>query len=305
MASKEESEEGERTKLEASEQQNVFMYGRKTLVPPPLKYNLKSGIDFEEFIKDFEFYCEHMYPGVQDTWSRLIGQYLEGELRTAYDNLEGGRLKYGEVKAQLQIVSRQISLTKDTLLNRFWEATRGTEETIITFAIRLDRLAKLAGMLENREMYKELKKIKILESLTEEMASKVKFEMLTKPDTTEEQFINIASNVEKCFKRTERKTKVIGTAEMKEVRVERMKKCDYCQREGHIEENCYQKNGQCYICKKKGHRAFECYFRDKDYTETKPRTEVRNNLQCPFCGEGHLMKHCEEFKDTLRSKSGN
>src|ERR1700755_1760877 len=81
---------------------NSQVYYRRRLVPPPLKYSLEEGHDFERFLQDFETYCDNTYPEVVNTWSRVLGKYLEGSLLDSFNNIDGGRIPYYLVKEKLR-----------------------------------------------------------------------------------------------------------------------------------------------------------------------------------------------------------
>ncbi|KAL7635938.1 UNVERIFIED_CONTAM: hypothetical protein RMT77_013755 [Armadillidium vulgare] len=302
---------------------NNTYYGRN-IVPPPLKYCLEMGQNFDAFLLDFELYCAHMYPNVTETWSRVLNQFLEGEMLVAFNNLDGGRIPYTQVKEKLRCVVKQASTSKDTLMNRYWSAKREKDESIINFSMRLDRLAVLAGIDLTQSLFQEMKKLKILDGLSGSSAARVKFASLTEPDLTVDRMIEIANNVELCFKQ-EKKVEQASTSKASETNsktksevqvaiMERKdKKCTFCEKEGHLEEECYKKNKSCYCCGKQGHIIKDCRKRiaQEKNREQGNRTDRReqhsnnNRLQCPYCGEDHLMKDCADFKSVMSGRSGN
>ncbi|KAL7645907.1 UNVERIFIED_CONTAM: hypothetical protein RMT77_002807 [Armadillidium vulgare] len=85
------------------------LYYRRSVIPPPLKFCMEQGHDFEKFLMDFEIYCEHTYPDVTDTWSRVMPQFLEGDMLDAFNNIDGGRLPYYQVKEELSYWTKSFS----------------------------------------------------------------------------------------------------------------------------------------------------------------------------------------------------
>ncbi|KAL7640431.1 UNVERIFIED_CONTAM: hypothetical protein RMT77_008706 [Armadillidium vulgare] len=245
-------------------------YYRRRLVPPPLKYSLEEGHDFERFLQDFETYCDNTYPEVVNTWSRVLGKYLEGSLLDSFNNIDGGRIPYYLVKEKLRKIVHQASRNKDKIAEKYWSAKRERDETIMNFSMRLDRLAEAAGIDTRQELFDEIKKIKILEGLSGESAGKVKFAALSEPRISIDRIIELADNVEMCFisdqpeKKQERKdTTTERKPEREKLQVavtdkKTDKKCNFCEKEGHLESECYKKNKSCFCCGKQGHQIKDC-----------------------------------------------
>ncbi|KAL7637409.1 UNVERIFIED_CONTAM: hypothetical protein RMT77_012137 [Armadillidium vulgare] len=327
---------------------NSHYYSRRKLVPPPLKYCLESGHNFEQFIKDFETYCDNTYPDVVDTWSRVLGSYLEGNMLDSFNNIDGDRLPYYLVKEKLNKIVQQASWNKNKMVEKYWTARRGKEETIMNFSMRLDRLAELAGIDIRQDLFKEMKKIKILDGLSGESAAKVKFAALSEPEINIDRIIELADNVEMCFigdnkgRKTEIKeitTESLNSNKKEQIQVSvtdkrSEKPCTFCEKEGHLENECYKKNNSCFCCGKTGHRIKDCRKRiaqernkeqnnkpeqtrrgqeqsstnhsdRREQPEQREQTKRNQRLQCPCCGEDHLMKNCEEFKIALRRPTEN
>lgn len=317
---------------------NSQVYYRRNIVPPPLKFCMEKGHDFDNFLRDFEIYCDHTYPGVMDTWSRVLPNFLEGNMLDAFDSIDGGRLAYYQVKEELRIIAQRASTNKDKLMENYWMATRRKDENISNYAMRLNQLARLAGMDINHYMFKDMKKIKILDALKPESAARVKYTALSEPGITIERIIDLASNAEMCFdeavknrqpqnedRNREQEQEKLNTAkQVLEIEKNQNKKCNYCEKEGHVEAECYKKNKGCFCCGKPGHMIKDCRKRiaqernrgqssstNQEIQQTRReqtgRREQTNSqrYECPFCGENHLMKNCEEFKNMMRRPAEN
>jgi len=61
-------------------------------------------------------------------------------------------------------------------------------------------------------------------------------------------------------------------------------RCRFCQRYGHSERNCRQKNGSCFACGRMGHRAFECKSAGSECRGCKKYGHVER--LCPMRGNG-------------------
>ncbi|KAL7634044.1 UNVERIFIED_CONTAM: hypothetical protein RMT77_015369 [Armadillidium vulgare] len=245
------------------------LYYRRSAIPPPLKFCMEQGHDFGKFLMDFEIYCEHTYPDVTDTWSRVMPKFLEGDMLDAFNSIDGGRLPYYQVKEEIRVIGQRASANKDKLMERCWTATRRENENINNFSMRLNQLARLTGMDVKHYMFKEMKKIKILDALKPEYAAKVKYTAMSEPGITIERIIELASNAEMCFegeiefRKSQRETnkkeqepensvkktqQVVSTVDTKV-----NKKCNFCEKEGHVEADCYNKNKSCFCCAKPGY----------------------------------------------------
>ncbi|RXG73009.1 hypothetical protein Avbf_12852 [Armadillidium vulgare] len=293
----------------------------RRLVPPPLKYSLEEGHDFERFLQDFETYCDNTYPEVVNTWSRVLGKYLEGSLLDSFNNIDGGRIPYYLVKEKLRKIVHQASRNKDKIAEKYWSAKRERNETIMNFSMRLDRLAEAAGIDTRQELFDEMKKIKILEGLSVESAGKVKFAALSEPRISIDRIIELADNVEMCFisdqseKKQERKdTTTERKPEREKLQVavtdkKTDKKCNFCEKRT-LESNVTKKQELFLLwqtrtsikdCRKQMDKARNKEQKLKlDRTE-REQTSYSKKLQCPFCSGEHLMKDCVDFK-TSNSK---
>lgn len=327
----------------------------KSLVPPPLKYSLESGQNFEDFLLDFEVYCTYRYPAVKETWSRVLVEYLEGEILTAFKNLDGGRMAYSLVKTKLRTMVKQAATSKDILMSRFWEAQREEKESILSYSMRLDKLAGLAGIDKAHDLYDDMKKQKIMDGLSKTSAARVKFASLMEPQLTVGKVLELANNVEECFEkellnnqkdkskaiRKEKSVEIQETIIMENKRPKEIPQCNYCQRKGHLESqcyrknpkkredlvcthcqrtgheevNCYTKNGKCYGCGQVGHQIKDCRKKQnrrnteqrEENVKKESNVEKENNIkkECPYCGGNHLMNDCSDFKLLMLKKSGN
>ncbi|KAL7645906.1 UNVERIFIED_CONTAM: hypothetical protein RMT77_002806 [Armadillidium vulgare] len=217
--------------------------------------------------------------------------------------------------------------------------------------MRLNQFARMAGMDIKNYMFKEMKKIKILDALKPEHAAKVKYTAMSEPGITIERIVELASNAEMCFEREIEFRKPQRETNKKEQEPENSvkktqqvvstvdtrvsKKCNFCEKEGHVEADCYKENKSCFCCGKPGHMIKDCRKRiaqernreqrgqagngnqreqtrsEQTGTSTRreqPRREQNTNVpryQCPYCGEDHLMKDCEEYQNSRRRPAEN
>ena len=67
----------------------------------PEVYNPESGLQFEEFLTSFEQYCRQFFRGYQGSLGAELGEYLEGNIVTAYKALIIPGENYEELKQKL------------------------------------------------------------------------------------------------------------------------------------------------------------------------------------------------------------
>lgn len=84
-------------------------------IPPPAVFRLGGSTNIDVFFRSFEQYCRYKYPRSEESWSRVFGPFLQGEIKTAFEVLDGTRQDYTVVKGH-----RKTSSTAD---NDGWKTT--------------------------------------------------------------------------------------------------------------------------------------------------------------------------------------
>ena len=59
--------------------------GRNRNVPEPEPFQLGTGQKINKFFQIFERYCEYQYSNDKNDWIKVLGKYLQGEIKSVYE----------------------------------------------------------------------------------------------------------------------------------------------------------------------------------------------------------------------------
>lgn len=164
--------------------------------PPPVMYQLEGGGNISEFFLAFEEFCGGKYPRARDSWSRILGSYLGGEVRRAFDAIDGMRQPYDVVKDRLQVFYDDKRRGRDEYIREFFGVIRTTGETLSVLALRLERLGGLAFPENTNRSREEMIRIKFMALLPEALRSQATVIEATNPNLTFAVLVKILNNLE-------------------------------------------------------------------------------------------------------------
>ena len=126
-------------------------------VVAPIPFGGHDGGSLSRFLSDFERYFKQKYDGNDRQCSRLLGDFLTGSARRAYDALGGATGRYQKVKPRLLkwYESERISQRR-TAEEAFDCAAMEEGESLTIYALRLERLARVAFPNTKREQHRQL-----------------------------------------------------------------------------------------------------------------------------------------------------
>ncbi|CAF4422321.1 unnamed protein product, partial [Rotaria magnacalcarata] len=232
----------------------------KFKVIEPLIYSLDSTIDLQDFFKTFEKYCAAQYGCAdKDSWSAALGKFLQGDISKAYIGLEGGNLKWEQLKTTLTArFSDSITRTRRFLV-LFNNISQEAEENLLDLSMRVEKLARQAYPTFTQVNLDILIKEKYLAVVPEEVADKLSIAMIDKDLATTpfEKIVSLAERVQKLVPKTNivevaraANTVVSGAAGPSNVQAQATSfrpnggtggnlVCTHCSKPGHTIDRCW------------------------------------------------------------------
>ena len=114
-------------------------------VPKPDRYTWQGGRNLEQFLLQFQQYCEATFRGDTSLWVGELSSLLSGEVKEVLDSVWAYGMSFKEVKdALLGWASTQEKHRDQDAKNAFSTARVRNNETLGRFCLRLESLFKLA-----------------------------------------------------------------------------------------------------------------------------------------------------------------
>ena len=136
----------------------------RELVAPEV-YNLSSRLCFTKFLDRFETYFHRQYDGSEEDCCRVLGQFLEGEIKEVYKICGGEYAKLNSVKPRLLHWYDSVQwLRKHKIREEFEDMTMKNRESFTIYLMRLESIAALAYPMDAERAKKERKR-KLLETV--------------------------------------------------------------------------------------------------------------------------------------------
>ena len=111
----------------------------------PRIFDGKDGYSLKDFLADYEAFFDIKYSGNERQKSQLLGGYLSGSARRAYDAMDGSRLIYSVLKPELlDWYKGEKSSLRIRSEAEFRKARMTSEDTLKIYALKLERLASQA-----------------------------------------------------------------------------------------------------------------------------------------------------------------
>ena len=111
----------------------------------PRNFDGKDGYSLKDFLTDYESFFAIKYDGSERQKSQLLGGYLGGSARRAYDAMDGSRLIYSVLKRELlDWYKGERSNLRVRSEAEFRKARMGGDDTLKIYALKLERLASQA-----------------------------------------------------------------------------------------------------------------------------------------------------------------
>ena len=126
-------------------------------VVSPGTFSGKDGTSFRKFLDDYEVYFETKYEGNERQQYLLLGRFLEGPARRAYDAIDGSRTRYSYLRSELlQWYKGEKSSLRNRCENEFRKAKMNADDNLKIYALRLERLASHAFSESSRDRDRQL-----------------------------------------------------------------------------------------------------------------------------------------------------
>lgn len=130
---------------------------RRREVVPPSRFDGESRVSMKRYLSEFDEYFFAKYDGTSRQQAKLLGEFLTGRAREAYEALDGSQLRYSSLKRKLlQWHSGERVSSRRRAESEFESAFIGSTESLSIFALRLERLAEVAFPESTRERNRHL-----------------------------------------------------------------------------------------------------------------------------------------------------
>ena len=293
------------------------------VLPPPVYTGFEGSLKIETFITLFENHCRAEYGEITEAWLQVLPQFLTGEGKALVVAF-GLTTPYLTVRARLLEKFQNRSRLDHGELADIFSAVKRPDETYEVFVVRLEVLAS-RWRSASEESRQELVRTRFLELLDPVLKNKVQLhfgyqtalvplQQIVDFTTTAEAMQQARRNNRQVLAQPAVETRPeIATMEDSQTRAapagarpkENIKpnsrnflKCNFCNKLGHEERDCRQKQAICYNCRKRGHFARDCETRDYSHHQderNKKLEDVSEERKCPACGRGgHAPWQCEQ-----------
>ena len=133
--------------------------GDSYTVPEPEPFKIGTGQKMHKFFNSFEKYCENKYSRDQDDWIKVLGKYLQGEIKSVYEAVKISKEDYLSLKSKLLEWYQMTRVRTDTGFRaQFEHAQMKPGESIGIYAVRLEALAEKAYPEVSIERNRDLRK---------------------------------------------------------------------------------------------------------------------------------------------------
>ena len=130
----------------------------KEFVSPEV-YSKDCKLPLECFLSDFEAFFTNKYYGDQRARSRVLRNFLVGEIKEVFDVVGGTHLGYDEVKEKLlQWYDMESIIIRHRNKAEFLAAMKKPDESFTLYCLRLETLANIAYPKKADKAFSKLKK---------------------------------------------------------------------------------------------------------------------------------------------------
>ena len=147
--------------------------GSNRNVPEPEPFQLGTGQKINKFFQIFERYCEYQYSNDKNDWIKVLGKYLQGEIKSVYEAVKIAKDDYIKIKTRIldyyQMNKEKIDTDRKS---QFEQAKMKPGELIGIYALRLESLAEKAYPKIPVEDNKDLRK-KFIKTVPEYFANQL------------------------------------------------------------------------------------------------------------------------------------
>ena len=314
--SSEDEADGHSSDTSFSSQRHRRGYYHKDVVTPQV-FDGSGKQTLGNFLNGYERYFRSKYDGTQRECSQELARFLEGDVKKAFNALDGSQRKYRDLKpALLQWFRAQSVGRSHRYQAEFRQLTMKTGETYKLYCMRLEEVANRAFPGDKKECAKQLKKkimrttpssfvrclekkedLKVMLNLGKsitwgeiiqiaERQDRKHFKMQLLEDSEDElpaRLDKMKCQVTGVDEELEPvSTKIFQNSQRGRVTSGGPRTCAHCGRLGHMEQNCWRKKGACIICGSAEHGIKNCPKYVPDY-----------QVRCCFeCSGPHWRRDC-------------
>ena len=126
-------------------------------VVEPGVFDGRDGSSMKEFLREYEAYFNDKYDGNERQQAKKLGDFLRGPCRSAYEAMDGSKLKYSLLKYRLlEWFKGERQSQRSRSEAEFEKAKMMPNDTYGIFALRLERLAEKAFPKSVKEQERQL-----------------------------------------------------------------------------------------------------------------------------------------------------
>ena len=304
----------------------------------PIPYSLDSGRLLSDFLDEFETFALKTYGADQRLWIARLKKYLEPPILDLYNDLVKVHQDYFILRTAL-IDSYDASAipSHEELVDRFENFKYSSQEGIRGLVSRLNALATEIYSGASPRTITQVVKRRCVNALPSHIKETLNFWLLSNPNASLQEFMRVGSGLEKSVAVPEAaaasastlsntikpQTPVVkqrypnnsnnvnpsnnvnsSSVSSSTNSGSRPRICTYCNKRGHIFDNCHQRTSTCYKCSEIGHYASNCPDARSSSGRSGNPPDVQNpppllppsappTPQCMFCCQvGHLPLDC-------------
>lgn len=279
-------------------------------VPPPASFTGGTGID--TFLVAFEKYALAVYKNDTNSWLQVLPAFMEGEAR-AIVNAFGMEADYAIVKQRLiEEFTKRTTLSSNEFAD-FFSASRHIGESLVCFSIRLETMARKVSSASTTSMDMMVRS-KFLSAISPSILQQMNVQLGHQEDATLSQLVKLATILESQQPSWGPKAVPLSVTAVADISPiggrsasQELHVCKWCNKVGHLEVDCFQKQLICFRCNAPGHFARNCPENSQG-TSRENRGRGRGMTssysgsgeqtgKCSFCGKGrHVLAECDLFK---------